>query len=113
LQTIYANTPHFANSKVVYSVYNDHAAKSVSRNFVNKLNKSGIPLADAEQYAKVNYEDTLKLAINYSDGVVISHKEVSNPIREHIANSGKPVFEHKENKYGDNYIKLYNNVIGE
>jgi len=111
LKKFYVNNPLFANTKVVYSVYSDHAVKSVSRNFVNKLNKSGIPLEDAELYAKVNYEDTLKLAINYSDGIVISHKEVSKPIREYIKNLGKPYFEHKENKYGDNYIKLYNNVL--
>jgi len=111
LKKFYADNPFFANSKVVYSVYSDHSSKSVSRNFVNKLNKSGIPLEDAELYTKVNYEDTLKLAINYSDGVVISHKEVSKPIREYIKKLGKPYFKHKENKYGDSYITLYNNVL--
>ena len=111
LKKFYAINPLFSNTKVVFSVYSDHASKSVSRTFVNKLSKSGIPAEDATLYKQTNYETSLQLAIDYSDGVVISHKDVSDAIRSHIANSNKPFFEHQENEYGDNYLELYNSVV--
>ena len=111
LKKVYAINPLFANTKVIYSVYNDHSSKMLSRRFSAKLEKSGIPPEDAELYKEINYETALKLAIDYADGVVISHTNVSNGIRAHIAKANKPFFEHKENRYGSIYQKFYNNVI--
>ena len=111
LKKVYAINPLFANTKIVYSVYDDHASKSLSRRLPMKLEKSGIPLEDAELYKEISYEAALKLAINYSDAVVISHENVSHGIRTYIAKSNKPFFEHKENEYGDSYLELYNSVM--
>ena len=111
LKKFYVDNPFFANAKVIYSVYDDHASKNVSRSFVSKLHKSGIPLEDAERYEKIDYETALKLAIEYSDGVVISSKNVSKGIREHIALLEKPFFEHKENKYAEKYLELYQLIM--
>ena len=111
LKKVYAANPLFANTKVIYSVYNDHSAKMLSRRFAAKLEKSGILLDDAELYKDINYETALKLAIDYSDGVIISHPNVSKGIRSHIAGTNKPCFEHRENRYGSLYLKFYNNVM--
>jgi starch synthase len=111
LKKFYVNNPIFSNTKVVFSVYGDHSAKTVGRITEKKLNKSGIPLEDAERYKQIDYETALKLAIEYADGVVVSQKTVSKSIREHIAKLNKPVFEHRENRYGDSYMKLYQKVV--
>lgn len=111
LKTVYALNPLFAKTKVVYSVYNDHATKSLSRKLATKLNKSGIPLEDADLYKDVSYENALKLAIDYSDAVVISHDEVSEGIRKHINKRNKPFFVHAENEHADNYLELYNSIL--
>ena len=111
LRKLYVDSPFFSNTKIVFSVYGDHASKSVSRSFATKLSRSGIPLASAEGYKKVDYETSLKLAIDYSDGVVISHESVSDSIRAHITDSNKPFFEHQENEYGEPYLELYNQIM--
>jgi len=111
LKKVYAVNPLFANAKVIYSVYDDHSSKTLSRRFAAKLEKSGVPQEDAELYKEINYETALKLAIDYADGVVISHKDVSNGIRSHIAKANKPFFEHRENRYGNIYMKFYDNVM--
>ena len=110
LKKFYSDNPLFSKTKVVYSVYADHAKKSLSLRFGKKLNELGIPLEDASRYRGVSYETALKLAIDYSDGVVIAHEKVSKEIREHIAKVHKPTIEHRENKYGNYYLKLYNRV---
>jgi len=111
LKKLYVINPLFVNSKIVYSVYSDHASNNVSRTFVNKLTKSGIPIEDAERYKQSNYETTLKLAIDYSDGVIISHKEVSDGVRAHIINSEKAFIEHQEKDYTDSYLELYQRIM--
>ena len=111
LKKLYAINPLFSQSKIIYSVYNDHAGSNVSRTFANKLAKSGIPLEDADRYKQTSYEAALKLAIDYSDGVVISHQEVSNGIRSHVADSNKPFIEHQEKDYTDSYIELYQRIV--
>ena len=110
LKKLYALNPLFADAKVVFSVYNDHAPVGVSRTFANKLTKSGIPSEDADRYKQSNYEDTLRLAIDYSDGVIISHKEVSKSVRDHITESKKPFIEHHGKNYADSYLELYHRI---
>jgi len=110
LKKVYAVNPLFANTKVVYSVYDDHSNKALSKKFAVKLQKSGVQEEDAELYKNINYETALKLAVDYSDAAVISHENVSGGIRKHIANSNKPSFEHQENKY-EGYLELYNQIM--
>ncbi|MDR0604200.1 MAG: glycogen/starch synthase [Bacteroidales bacterium] len=110
IKKLYIDNPLFANSKIVYSVYNDTFDKAF-RSLASKLKSSGIPSKDAALYKQATFESTIKLAINYSDAIVISHKDVSDKIRSHISRSKKPFFEHKEEQYGEDYLALYNSII--
>jgi starch synthase len=110
IKKLYIDNPIFANSKIVYSVYNDTFDKTF-RSLAPKLTSSGIQKKDAAAYKQATFESMIKLAINYSDAVVISHKDVSEKIRTHIARSQKPFFEHKEEHYGEDYLALYNSII--
>ena len=110
LKRLYAENPLFSNTKVVYSVYNDSDAKTLNRSLANKLKSSGVPINDANLYKQADYESTIRLAIDYSDAVVISHKDVNDSLRTHIAESKKPAFEHQEDQYGDVYLELYQQI---
>ncbi|MDR2407944.1 MAG: glycogen/starch synthase [Bacteroidales bacterium] len=110
IKKLYVDNPLFTNSKIVYSIYNDTFDKTF-RSLASKLKSSDIPQKDAAAYKQATFESTVKLAINYSDAVVISHKDVSEKIRSHIARSKKPFFEHKEDQYGEDYLALYNSIL--
>ncbi|MDR1878251.1 MAG: glycogen/starch synthase [Bacteroidales bacterium] len=110
IKKIYVDNPLFANSKVIYSVYNDAFDKTL-RNFHLKLKTAGIPQKDASLYKQASFESTTKLAIDYSDAVVISHKDVQDKMRTYIQNTQKPFFEHKEEQYAEDYIDLYNSIV--
>ena len=109
IKKIHVDNPLFANSKVIYSVYNDPFDKTY-RSFVKKLKSCGIPTKDAQLYRKATFESTTKLAVDYADAVVISQKDVDKDTRSYIENLQKPHFEHKEEQYAEDYLKLYNSI---
>ena len=110
LKRFYANNPLFSNSKIVYSIYNDSFENNLTRSFASKLKKVGIPAKDANLYKQTDYESTVKLAIDYSDAVVISHNEVSSVLQTYVAESKKPTFEHQEEQYAT-YLNLYQSIM--
>jgi hypothetical protein len=63
------------------------------------------------QYKQSTFESTTKLAIDYSDAVVISHKDVDKNVLTYIENSQKPHFTHKDEQYVDDYLALYNSIL--
>ncbi len=110
IKKIYVDNPLFANSKIIYSIYNDSFDKTF-RSFSAKLKSSGIPQQDAALYKQATFESTTKLAIDYSDAAVISHKDVSEDIHSYIESTKKPYFKHKEEQYAEDYIELYNTIV--
>jgi len=111
VKKIYVDNPLFANAKIVYSVYNDVFPKRLRPSFPNKLRDFGLPQDVAMQYKQSTFESTTKLAINYSDAVVISHEDISETILTHIKKSKKPSYTHKDDQYVDDYIALYNGIL--
>ena len=109
IRKIHAGNTLFANSKVIYSVYND-AFDRIFRSFPKKLKTSGIPSADAHLYKQATFETTTKLAIDYADAIVVSQKDINKDIRSYIENAKKPFFEHKEDRYAEDYLKLYDSL---
>jgi starch synthase len=110
IKKMYIDNPLFANSKIVYSIYNDSFDKTF-RSLPAKLKASGIPQKDAALYKNASFESTIKLATDYADAVVISQKGISGKILSYIDSTKKRAFEHKEEQYGDDYITLYNSIM--
>ena len=110
VKEIYKDNPLFANSKIVYSVYDDTFDKTL-RSLSSKLKASGIPANVASLYKQATFESTTKLAIDYSDAVIISHKDADENICSYVSESKKPYFRHTEEQYGDEYISLYNSIM--
>ena len=110
VKEIYKDNPLFTNSKVVYSVYNEPFDKNL-RSLSSKLKASGIPANAAALYKQATYESSTKLAIDYSDAVIISHNDVKEDICSHIRESKKPHFRHIEEQYGEEYASLYNSIM--
>ena len=111
IKKIYVDNPLFTNAKIVYSVYNDVFPKRLRPSFPDKLLALGIPVEDVMLYKQSSFESTAKLAIDYSDAVVISHENINKNILTHMENSKKPHFIHTDEHYVDNYLALYNSIV--
>lgn len=104
--------PHFANSKLVYSVYNDDFSQTFPASFPDKLKLEGIEDSDLEGLNPSNFESLSKLAIKYSDGVIQAHPEANSAIIDYAKESGKPFLEYQdEESYIDAFNSFYDSIL--
>lgn len=85
----YADDPCFTNSKVIYSVYNNGFTKPFRPGFLEKLKFDAIGDKEIEELAKrgtFDFDTLTKLAIDYSDGIIQGSEEISDEIKNYIAN---------------------------
>lgn len=111
VKTVYMDNPLFANSKVIYSVYNESFDRKLNRGLTNKLKSTAVPTKDAAKYKEATFESTTKLAIDYSDAVVLGQEGVSEDIKSYISESDKITFLHPQDNFGSDYISLYEHVL--
>jgi len=84
----YADDPCFTNSKVIYSVYNNGFTKPFRPGFLEKLKFDALGDKEIEELAKrgtFDFDTLTKLAIDYSDGVIQGSEEISDEIKNYIA----------------------------
>ena len=55
----------------------------------------------------------MKIAIDYSDALIVGSEEIPKDLTTYMENSNKPVLEYKKREdYGDAYNKFLLNVLG-
>lgn len=102
----YYDDPLFAKSKVVYSVYNDGFDNTFRANVRNKILIEGITKKDIEVLKTPDFVNLSKLAVNFSDGIILGSEEINKDINEYINSIGKPVLPFQDK---DSYIESFNN----
>jgi starch synthase len=112
LRNIYNDDPLFHNYKIIYSVYNNDFKVPFRTNFVDKLRYDGI---DGESLKLVKTPDFInisKLAIKYSDAVIIGSEEINPELGKHLTTIGKPVLPFQdESVYLDAYNDFYDMIL--
>lgn len=104
--------PHFINSKVVISIYNDDFESVFDDSFKQKLILEGITDEDIKVLEKCNYTDLMKLAIEMSDGVIQGSQEINPDLKEFAINSGKPFLDFQdEENYIDAFNEFYDKIL--
>lgn len=111
IRKYYHDDPLFAQSKVVYSVYNDDFVGALNKNFRKKLILKGIVGNDVKTLDNPTYVNISKLAIYHSDAVIQGTEEINPELAQYIGESGKNFLEYqgKEN-YIDVYTDFYDKV---
>ena len=114
IKKYYHDDPLFIHSKVVYSVYNENFTSELSKKFREKLLIKGITPEEVAFLETPDYNNIIKLAVDYSDAVIIGSKKINPEINEKIQNSGKPKLDYQpEETYIDEYNKFYDLLLGE
>ena len=104
--------PHFANSKVVYTVYEDDFKSNWNENFKEKLKIDGIEDSDLEVLEKSDYIHLSKLAIAMSDGIIQGSESINPELIEFIKQTGKPFLGyHDEDSYVESYNGFYDSLL--
>lgn len=102
VKSAYCEEPSFRDSKVIFSLYNTNFKNPLDENLAKKLLFKDM----AETLVKdiktpITYEELAKLAIIYSDGIILNSPDIPESLISFAKESGKPVLPFTE---GDDYI---------
>ena len=104
LKKSFKDNPLFAETRIVYSVYDDEFANPLHKDFSRKLMHPGIEKSDLEYYKNPTFVNVQKQAIDMADGIIKGSAKLNPEIEKYIKKSGKLVLEHI---VGDDYVDAY------
>lgn len=106
IKKAYKDEPPFRDAKVVFSLYDEELKQPLGQNIKNCLafRDANKKLLDEQKLDFKSPEDLLKLAINFSDGVVQGCENVNPTLLEYAKSQNKPILEYQE---GENYTETY------
>ncbi|MGN0282295.1 MAG: glycogen/starch synthase [Prevotella sp.] len=112
LRTAYADEPSFASSKIVTSLFPTNLEGFVCDDFRDCLVYRDI-VADclADYPEKISYNDLAKIAVDYSDGVIMAAADVDAGIVAHAEQSGKPLLHYPGEDFAEAYAKFYADTL--
>ncbi len=114
LKKAYNDDPLFANSKVIYSVYNKEFKKPFESSFRKKLWMEGISNEDVELLKPPSSLNISKLAVTMSDAVIMGSKTINRELGQFIKSSKKPLLDFQtEEEYMDAYSQFYDTILSE
>lgn len=112
IKKAYNEDPLFANSKIVYSVYNDEFNTPLNKEFKDKLLYESITKNDVKILTDPNYVNLSKLAIDMADASIIGSETINPEISSYIKNSDKPYLDYQtEEEYIEAYSNLYDKIL--
>ena len=105
----YASDPFFANSKIIYSVYNDDFECPIREGFDNRVLFDDINPEDVEllKGELLKTETLNKIAINYSDAVICSSNTISEEVERYIKEKNVPYLPYQKENMQEGYWNFF------
>jgi starch synthase len=102
----------FANTRIVYSVYNDQFENPLNSEMARKIAEDGIDLDDISVINEPTFENYTKLALSNSDAVIKGSEVINANIEQHIKDSGMQYLDYQpKESYIDSYFDFYNKIL--
>lgn len=112
LRKLYADEPLFADSKIVTSVYGKGFEGELDSQMVNKISFDGIPEESIGVLTQPNYNNLLKVAVDFSDAVILAAEEIPEDLQKHISNLQKPVLPYVSlQEFEEAYANFYSTEV--
>jgi starch synthase len=115
LKKAFRDNPLFAETRVVFSVYDEEFPEPLHKNFAAKVPIDGVNQEDVELVAKLpSFVNLTKLAVEYSDAVIKGSPKINTEVEKYIKKTGKHVLDFKSpDKYINAYSEFYDTVLAE
>ncbi|MRT92479.1 glycogen/starch synthase [Ancylomarina sp. 16SWW S1-10-2] len=107
LKKAFNEDPLFTDTKVVFSMYDDEFATTFSKDFAAKSLIEGITSEDVKVLENADYLAINKLAIDWSDAIIMGSESVNEDLVAYAKASGKIFMDHKNE---DEYVKAYSDL---
>jgi len=111
MKTYFAEDPIFESSKIVTSIYPSDFEGSVSSEFESKVAFDIPGEAEKSLLKDATYDSLIKLATNFSDGVILSGENISESILSNIDDKKIPTLTFEESAKENAYVDFFNNQI--
>ncbi|NQX86294.1 MAG: glycogen/starch synthase [Flavobacteriaceae bacterium] len=112
LKEYYKNEPLFANSKIVTSVYNQSFDNTLNTSMVEKIKFDNIDDEAISILKEPSYNNIMKVAIDYSDALVVGSETIPTELETHLKDSGKPILGyHSLEDFADAYTEFYTTKV--
>jgi starch synthase len=115
IKTAYQNDPIFANSKIVFSAYeNPTDVKKVNRSLFNKIQADGIDVSEIEALQNPSLENLEICAAQHADAVVFGSEIIDSAHKLAMTDKVEHVLEYQgAEDYVDAYDEFYDNILEE
>ena len=112
IKKAYMEEPSFRDSKVVLSLFENDLKANLQENIIDKMMLKNIERSDIEGIipADATFMNLYKLAISYSDGIVLHSDKVAPELLEFAREKGIPVLQHQD---PDTFADAINNFYDE
>lgn len=108
IKKAYSDEPCFANTKVITSLFQKHLKNDLGDNFKKCVGFRGADSKLLSSYNETfNFIELGKLALDYSDGVVVASEAVNTELLDYARQHGLPILEYP----GEDYIQAYTDFI--
>ena len=81
IKKLYSKDPHFADTRVVYSIYNEGFNKNWDARFPDKLKFDGFDAELSEQFKDTSYENISRVISKYADGITVGSEHLDPKLR--------------------------------
>lgn len=113
IKKTYADDPLFANSKVVFSAWNDIFPNNFDNGLIDKVKTDDISKEDIQVLNDPTYISLNKLAFQYSDGIIKGSKTLHPDVEKAIKDCSIPVLEYQnQDDYVEAYDIFYDKILG-
>ena len=108
MNEFYKEEPIFQKSKIITSLYKNEFDQSLSDKMMKKIMFDEIDKEKVEVLKKATYENLTKVAIDFSDGLIIGSEHISDETLNYLKQSKKPSLEyHPMDSFSDHYLEFY------
>jgi starch synthase len=104
LKEYYKDEPLFSESKVITSIFSKGFEDTLNPDLVEKIKFDEINQEAITVLQTPDYNNLMKVAVDYSDGVIMASSEVPEVVADYVKNSKKPVMEYQ---YTDAFAEAY------
>lgn len=108
LREYYKGEPLFSESKIVTSIYNQSFDGTLNKDMMNKVKFDNIDEKAINVLDKPTFNNLMKIAIDYSDALIVGSDEIPKELDKYLKESKKPVlgYQSKE-EFAEAYKDFY------
>jgi len=112
LKEYYKDDALFMDSKIITSLYDDAFEGVINPDLSRKIVFDSIKKEKLSSIEKPNFVNLQKMAVNYSDGVIIAQDLVSDEVKIHVKEINKEALDFVErDSFTPSYLEFYKKFI--